>query len=91
MRLHHAMAATYRDGVAALIRALTAPSGMEEAKEALRAIVETIVLAPDADGAGLLIDLHGALASLLRLATGQPVAQPHRSAETQKASREGSL
>ena len=85
VRFHPAMAATYRDRVGALIRELTDPSGMEEAKEALRALVETIVLKPDPNSAGLQIDLHGALASLLRLATGQPVAEPQRRAKHRNA------
>ena len=58
---------------------------MEEAKEALRGLIEKIVLAPDPHGRGLTIDLHGALASLLRLATGMPVTG--LAAETQKAPR----
>ena len=43
---------------------------MEAAKGALRGLVERIVLTPEADGAGLSIELHGALAALLQLATG---------------------
>ena len=85
VRFHPSMAATYRDRVGALIRGLTEPGGIEEAKEALRGLVEKIVLAPDPRGRGLTIDLHGALASLLRLATGMPVTG--LAAETQKAPR----
>lgn len=50
---------------------------MEEAKEALRGLIEKIVLVPVVaeDGSTVLaIDLHGALANLLRLAAGMPVA-----------------
>ncbi|MCT4334972.1 hypothetical protein MU516_19300 [Paracoccus sp. YLB-12] len=43
------------------------------------------MLAPDPRGRGLTIDLHGALASLLRLATGMPVTG--LAAEMQKAPR----
>lgn len=70
---------TYRYRVGQLIRGLSEPEGAEEAKEALRALValvEKIVLVPEADednGTRLAIDLHGALASLLCLATGRPV------------------
>ncbi|WP_444465293.1 hypothetical protein [Rhodobacter capsulatus] len=46
---------------------------MELAKEALRGLIERIVLTPDPAGDGLVVDLHGALASLLLLATGAPV------------------
>jgi hypothetical protein len=51
---------------------------MEEAREALRGLIEKIVLLPRADGSGLTIDLHGALAGLLLLATGAPA---HRVAQ----------
>ena len=44
---------------------------MSETKEALRDLVERIVLTPDTSGAGLTIDLHGALGGLLRLATAR--------------------
>ncbi|MFW8637489.1 hypothetical protein [Cribrihabitans pelagius] len=43
---------------------------MEDAKEALRALVERIVLTPAAAGAGLDLTLEGDLAGLLRLAAG---------------------
>ncbi|MBL3609208.1 hypothetical protein [Rhodovulum sulfidophilum] len=43
---------------------------MEEAKETRRAFVDRIELAPAPESDGLTIDLHGALAALLRLATG---------------------
>ena len=70
VRFHPKMSETYRDRVAALIRGLGEVNGMEEAREALRALVEKILLTPMSDGGGLAIDLRGALASLLRLATG---------------------
>ena len=40
------------------------------AKEALRDLIEKIVLTPSEDGTGLDIDLYGAIAGLLHLATG---------------------
>ena len=43
---------------------------MEEAKEALRSLVERIVLTPAAEGTGLGLTLEGDLAGLLRLAAG---------------------
>ena len=45
-------------------------AGLTETREALRGLIEKIVLEPRADGEGFDIDLHGALAGLLRLATG---------------------
>ena len=74
MRFHPAMAGEYRAKVARLIKFLANDAEMEASKEALRALIEKIVLSPDPAGTGLLIDLHGALASLLRLASGLPVA-----------------
>ena len=76
VRFHPRMARTYRTRVGQLIRGLADPDGGEEAKEALRALVEKIVLAPEADedgGTTLAIDLQGALAGLLCPATGRPM------------------
>lgn len=70
VRLHPKISETYRERVAALIRGLADSDGMEEAREATRGLIEKIVLSPRAEGPGLTIDLHGALASLLLLATG---------------------
>ncbi|MDT0684713.1 recombinase family protein, partial [Roseicyclus sp. F158] len=69
LRYHPAMAVTYRERVGALIRGLGDDNGLEAAKDALRGLVERIVLTPETDG-GPSIDLHGALAALLQLATG---------------------
>lgn len=64
------MARPSRDRVGWLIRGFGAAEGMEEAKETRRAFVDRIELAPAPESDGLTIDLHGALAALLRLATG---------------------
>ncbi|WP_145111512.1 recombinase family protein [Cereibacter sediminicola] len=84
LRFHPSMAGAYHARIGTLIRALQEPEGMEEAKEAIRALVEKIVLTPVMGPDGkteLAIDLHGALASLLRLATGLPMADvPRRAA-----------
>ncbi|WP_408594133.1 recombinase family protein [Paracoccus marcusii] len=77
LRFHPSMSQTYRARVRQLIRGLGDAEDQEEAKEALRALVEKIELVPvqDADGKpALSVHLHGALAGLLRLATGRPVA-----------------
>ncbi|MDT0684499.1 hypothetical protein RM543_17600 [Roseicyclus sp. F158] len=50
LRYHPAMAVTYRERVGALIRGLGDTDGMEEAMDALRGLVERIVLTPEADG-----------------------------------------
>ena len=80
VRLHPMMSETYRERVTALIRGLAESEGMEEAKEAIRGLIEKIVLTPRADGPGLTVDLHGALASLLLLATDAPTNQVARMA-----------
>lgn len=76
LRYHPSMARSYRERVGFLVRGLTDPEGMNEAKEALRGLIEKIVLVPVATpegGTTLGIDVHGALAGLLRLATGRPL------------------
>ncbi|WP_090748431.1 recombinase family protein [Paracoccus tibetensis] len=78
LRFHPGMSATYRARVSQLIRGLGDADQHEEAKEALRALVEKIELVPEKDADGkptLAINLHGALAGLLNLATGRPIAQ----------------
>lgn len=85
VRFHPAMSATYRDSVASLNRSLGRADSAEEAREAVRAFVEKIVLTPDLNGHGLLVDLHGVLAALLRLATGQPAHHLKGLPQTQKA------
>lgn len=68
---HPAMAQLYRERVAALVRGLGDAKEMDAAKEAMRALVERIVLTPDGAGAALTIDVQGDLAGLLTLATGR--------------------
>ena len=85
LRLHPSMAHAYRDRVAALIRGLNQATEMDAAKEALRTLVERIVLTPDESGRALAIDLHGDLAALLCLATGQPIQAIPQSAHANAA------
>ncbi|MDN3713506.1 recombinase family protein [Paracoccus cavernae] len=75
VRFHPSMAKTYRTRVGQLICGLSDAEGQEEAKEAIRGLIEKIVLTPKPDGKDLAIDLHGALAGLLRLANGQPMQE----------------
>ena len=106
IRIHPNMAKTYRARISQFIAGLSEAERMDEAKKALRALIEKVELVPvsaeeveDAkpaaagklDNTGirsLAIHLHGALASLLRLACGLPV---HKVADavsqTQKAPR----
>ncbi len=94
------MAKTYRARISQLIAGLSEPERMDEAKEALRALIEKVELVPVSteeaggklDNTGkpdLAIHLHGALASLLRLACGLPVHEIVDGAvQMQKAPRE---
>ncbi len=64
------MAVTYREKIATLIDQLQHPDGMLEAKEALRGLIDRIVLQPSPTGGKLGIHLEGALAALLMLGLG---------------------
>jgi site-specific DNA recombinase len=76
------MAQTYRAQVGLLIDQLQQLEGMLEAKEALRGLIDRIVLAPQSVGGKLAIHLEGALAALLLLSTGSKT-QKGRSDKTQ--------
>ncbi len=70
MRLTADAATVYRDKVADLEASLNAPAIRTEAAEALRSLIERVVLTPDADAPdGLQAELHGALATILTLAS----------------------
>lgn len=64
------MAETYREKVGALIARLQEPDSMPDAKDALRGLIDRIVLSPTAPDGKLSIHLEGALAALLRLGSG---------------------
>ena len=94
IRIHPGMAQTYRARISQLIAGLSEPERMDEAKEALRALIEKVELVPfsteesQTGKPGLAIHLHGALASLLRLACGQSVHEiVEAAAQTKKAPR----
>ncbi|QCO55513.1 hypothetical protein EOK75_06970 [Pseudorhodobacter turbinis] len=70
IRIHPKMAGTYRAHVGMLVEQLQQPDGMLEAKEALRGLIDRIVLKPQAEGGKLSIHLEGALAALLLLSLG---------------------
>ena len=63
--LHPEMARIYREKVSELAKALQEPDSRSEATEALRGLVDAIVLAPDQGGARLQIELRGNLAAML--------------------------
>jgi site-specific DNA recombinase len=64
------MALTYRNKVRVLIAQLSKSDHMAEAKEALRGLIDRIVLSPNAVTGNLDIEIEGALACLLSLALG---------------------
>ncbi|MBM1931907.1 recombinase family protein, partial [Sulfitobacter pseudonitzschiae] len=64
------MAETYREKVGALIARLQEPDSIPEAKDALRGLIDRIVLSPTSPDGKLSIYLEGALAALLRLGSG---------------------
>ena len=63
--LHPRMADIYRGKVTQLAKALQEPESRPEATEALRGLVEAIVLTPDQGGETLGIELKGNLAAML--------------------------
>ena len=74
VQLHPNAAEIYRAKVAELEAALNDPEIKAEASEALRALIERIVLTPDADAPqGLRVELYGDLAMILRLGNAQPL------------------
>jgi hypothetical protein len=70
IRIHPKMAATYQLRVQSLISGLNKAGEMQEAQEALRSLVDQIVLQPSPDIGKLDIMLDGALSGLLTLALG---------------------
>ena len=90
VRFHPTMSATYRDRIGSLIQNLGDLEGADEARDAIRSLVEKVVLTPDPNGTGLTVDLHGALAALLRLATGLPAHRAKGGGQMQKAPDVGS-
>ena len=82
IRLHPNAADIYRAKVADLEASLNAPAIRAEASDALRALIERVVLTPDADAPdGLRAELYGDLAEILRLGETGP-ARSQRQADT---------
>jgi site-specific DNA recombinase len=84
--LHPEMARIYREKVSELAKALQEPDSRSEATEALRGLVDAIVLTPDQARETLQIDLRGNLAAML----GATV-QTKRSSESDDLSLQVSL
>jgi hypothetical protein len=66
--LHPKMAINYRERIATLIKGLSEPDGMDEAKDALRSLIERIVLRPNKETGRLSVELEGDLSGLMILA-----------------------
>jgi site-specific DNA recombinase len=79
VRLHPNAAEIYRAKVASLEESLNAPNIRLEASEALRSLISRIVLTPDANAPdGLAAELHGDLATILRLASERESGERRR-------------
>lgn len=72
--LHPNMSGIYPSKVSNLADALNKPDVRGEAAEALRALIDHVVLTPSAEGYD--IDLHGDLAGILALATDENAKPP---------------
>ena len=84
--LHPQMADIYRTKVTQLARALQEPESRPEATEALRGLVDAIVLTPNQGGEALGIELRGNLAAMLGA-----TRQTKRSSESDDLSLQVSL
>ena len=68
---HPNMAKRYHEEVQRLIESLNEEDHRAEAAELIRSLVEKVVLTPTADRTALVVDLHGDLAGILTMATGE--------------------
>jgi site-specific DNA recombinase len=84
--LHPEMARIYREKVSGLANALQDPDSRSEATDALRGLVDAIVLTPDEASAALQIELRGNLAAMLAA-----TVQTKRSSESDDLSLQVSL
>ncbi len=82
-RIHPNVAGIYRTKIQRLEDALARPDDAREAAEAMRTLIEKIVLTPGAKHGEVKAELHGELAAILALTSGQ---KP-RPAEDQKDMR----
>jgi hypothetical protein len=74
--MHPRLAGAYRKRIAELSSALEGPTELRaEAKQALRGLVEQIVVYPKAEGRGVELELHGRLAQIIRFAQKKTPAE----------------
>ncbi len=72
--LHPKVAADYRRQVESLNEALADPDARMEAVPALRNLIDRIVVMPNPNGRGVLMEVEGRLAAILALAGGNPTS-----------------
>ena len=72
--LHPKVAADYRRQVESLNDALADPEARMEAVPALRNLIDRIVVTPNPNGRGVLLEVEGRLAAILALAGGNPAS-----------------
>jgi hypothetical protein len=70
--LHPNMARRYREEITNLVGAINDAKYRDDALDAIRRLVDKVVLTPDPESDGLLINLYGDLAGILKVATGKP-------------------
>ena len=68
---HPSMAQRYHEEVQRLIESLNEEDHRAEAAELIRSLIDKVVLTPDNERQSLVIDLHGDLAGILSVATGE--------------------
>ncbi|MBW4329876.1 recombinase family protein [Stakelama sp. CBK3Z-3] len=69
--LHPAIAADYRRQIVRLQSALADPDANQDAASALRSLIDRIVITPNPNGRGVLMEIEGRLAGIIALATGR--------------------
>ncbi|MFC0342106.1 recombinase family protein [Paracoccus niistensis] len=72
-RLHPRIAETYHERIRSLVAGLTEPDRESEAREAIRGLIDRIVITPEPTGGKRMrprIELQGSLAAILRLSLG---------------------
>ena len=73
--LHPTVAADYRAQVERLNEALADPEARLEAIPALRELIDRIVLTPNPEGRGVLLEVEGRLAAIIDLASGKSASE----------------
>ncbi|MEM1276837.1 MAG: recombinase family protein [Pseudomonadota bacterium] len=79
--LHPNMAKEYRNQVAKIVSGLKSEKTQRQAKEMIRSLIDRVVLKPDPSGDGLLIDLHGDLAGIMRVGKKEALSEACTEAE----------